>query len=246
MGNSYDRYRICADEVIEKGYLFMKFGKLLFKVSVTIIIGVILIAALIFIPAGTLNFWQGWLFLGTLFIPMICVMFFMFKYERRLLEKRINAKEKRPEQAWIQAVNTILVIVMAVIAGLDHRFSWSRMPVWSVLTSAVLMLAGYIMFIKIMLYNEYASRTIEIQRGQKLISTGPYAVIRHPMYTAGIFLYIFVPLTLGSLWALIPMLFLPFTLMLRVIDEEKALIKGLKGYKQYMKKVKYRLMPGVW
>jgi len=205
-----------------------------------------LTAAFIFIPAGTLDYWQGWLFLATLFIPMLCVMFYMLKYERGLLEKRINPKEKRTEQAWIQIVNTILVIAMAVIAGLDHRLGWSRMPVWAVIASAVLMLAGYITFIKIMLYNEYASRTIEIQKGQKLVSSGPYAVIRHPMYAAGIFLYIFVPLVLGSLWALIPMLFLPFTLMLRIIDEEKALIKGLKGYKQYMKIVKYRLMPWVW
>lgn len=204
------------------------------------------VAALVFIPAWTLDYWQGWLFLASFFMPMICVMFYMLKYERKLLEKRINVKEKREPQAWIQTVNTLLFLAAMIIAGLDHRFRWSNLPVQWVIGSDVLMLTGYYMFIRTMLYNEYASRTIEIQKGQKLISTGPYAVVRHPMYTAGIFFYLFIPLVLGSAWALIPVALFPLTLALRIIDEEKALIKGLKGYKQYMKKVRYRLIPRVW
>jgi len=204
------------------------------------------VAALVFVPAWTLEYWQGWLFLASLFIPMICVMFYMLKHERKLLEKRINPMERREPQAWIQTVNTVLFLAAMIIAGLDRRFGWSNIPVNGVIISDILMLAGYYMFIKTMLYNEYASRTIEIQKGQKLISTGPYAMVRHPMYTAGIFFYMFIPLVLGSTWALIPVLLFPVTLALRIIDEEKALIKGLKGYKQYMKKVRYRLVPLVW
>jgi protein-S-isoprenylcysteine O-methyltransferase Ste14 len=206
----------------------------------------IVVAALVIGPAWSLDYWQGWLFLASLYIPMLCVMVYMLMHERKLLEKRINPVEKREPQVWVQFINTFLFIAAMVIAGLDHRFGWSRLPVWAVFTSDAMMLAGYYAFIRIMLYNEYASRTIEIQKGQKLISTGPYAVIRHPMYTAGIFMYIFVPLVLGSLWALIPILMFPITLAFRIIDEEKALIKGLKGYRRYMKKVKYRLIPFIW
>lgn len=218
-------------------------GKKLFLIIVP---GILITAALIFIPAWTLDFWQGWLFLASLFIPLICVMFYMLMHGRKLLEKRMNIKEKREPQAWIQTINAFLFVAMAVIAGLDHRFGWSNLNVETVVISDGLMLLGYYMFIRIMLYNEYASRTIEIQKGQKLISTGPYAVVRHPMYSAGIFFYLFIPLVLGSFWALIPILLFPLTLALRVIDEEKALAKGLKGYKRYMKKVKYRLIPLVW
>ena len=206
----------------------------------------LLVAALIFIPAWTLYYWQGWLFLVSFFLPMLFVMVYMLKYERKLLEKRINVKERREPQAWIQIMNTGLFIAAIIIAGLDHRFGWSNIPIQGVIISDLFMLIGYFMFIRTMLYNEYASRTIEIQKGQKLISTGPYAIVRHPMYSTGIFFYLFIPLVLGSLWAMIPVLMFPLTLSLRIIDEEKALIKGLKGYKKYMKKVKYRLVPFIW
>lgn len=210
------------------------------------VLSIIAISAIVFMPAWTLDYWQGWLFLAVFFIPMLLVGLYMLKFERSLLEKRINAREKRKPQKLIQSVNTLIFIIAVVIPGFDHRFGWSHVPVWLVLASDAMMLVGYVLFIRIMLYNEYAFRTIEIQNGQKLISTGPYAVVRHPMYAAGLLMYMFIPLALGSLWAYIPLAFLPAMLAFRLLDEEKALIKDLEGYKQYTKKVKYRLVPRVW
>jgi protein-S-isoprenylcysteine O-methyltransferase Ste14 len=210
------------------------------------VLSVIAISAVVITPAWTMVYWQGWLFLAFLFIPILLVGLYMLKFKRSLLEKRINAREKRKPQKLIQSVNTLLFIIAMVIPGFDHRFGWSHIPAWLVLASDVMMLSGYVLFIRTMLYNEYASRTIEIQKDQKLISTGPYAVVRHPMYAAGLLMYIFMPLALGSVWAYIPLAFFPLMLAFRLLDEEKALIKDLEGYKQYMKKVKYRLVPWVW
>jgi len=216
------------------------------RVLTVVLPAVIFVAAFMFIPAWTLNYWQGWLFLLTLFIPMFCVMFYMIKFQRKLLEKRLMVKEKREEQAFIQILNTLIFVAAMIIAGLDHRFGWTIVPVWAVIAADIVMLAGYVFFIRTMLYNEYASRIIVVQKGQKVIDTGPYAVIRHPMYAAGILMYLFIPMVLGSFWGMVPLLFIPITLIFRLLDEEKALIKGLKGYKRYMKKVRYRLVPWVW
>lgn len=224
----------------------MKLGKLERRVLVLVSLSIAGVAAAVFIPAWTLNYWQGWLFLLTLFIPMFCVMFYMLKRQRKLLEKRVLIKEKREEQNLIQITNTFIFMITMVVAGLDHRFGWSNVPVRVVIASDMAMFAGYVLFIRTMLYNEYASRIIEVRKGQKLIDTGPYAVVRHPMYTTGILMYLFIPMVLGSFWGMIPILFIPVTLIFRILDEEKALIKGLKGYKRYMKKVKYRLVPFVW
>jgi len=210
------------------------------------VLSIIAVSAIVIMPAWTLDYWQAWLFLAIFFIPVLLVGLYMLKFERPLLEKRINAREKRKPQMLIQSVNTLLFIFAMVIPGFDRRFGWSHVPVWLVLASDAMMLAGYVLFIRIMLYNEYASRTIEIQNGQKLISTGPYAVVRHPMYAAGILMYMFMPLALGSVWAYFPLAFLPVMLAFRLLDEEKALIKDLEGYEQYMKRVKYRLVPWVW
>ena len=216
------------------------------RVLMILLPGIIFVAAFVFIPAGTINYWQGWLFLLTLFIPMFCVMFYMIKFQRKLLEKRLLVKEKREEQTFIQIINTFIFMAAMIIAGLDHRFGWTNVPVRVVIAADIAMLAGYVFFIRIMLYNEYASRIIEVQKGQKVIDTGPYAVIRHPMYAAGILMYLFIPMVLGSFWGMIPLLFIPIMLIFRLLDEEKALIKGLKGYKRYMRKVRYRLVPWVW
>jgi protein-S-isoprenylcysteine O-methyltransferase Ste14 len=216
------------------------------RVLMIVLPAVIIIAAFMFIPAWTLDYWQGWLFLLTLFIPMFCVMFYMIKFQRKLLEKRLLVKEKREEQKFIQIINTFIFMIAIIIAVFDHRFGWTNVPVWVVIAADMAMLAGYVFFIRTMLYNEYASRIIEVQKGQKVIDTGPYAVIRHPMYAAGILMYIFIPMVLGSFWGMIPLLLIPVTLIFRILDEEKALIKGLKGYKRYMNKVRYRLFPGVW
>jgi len=204
------------------------------------------VSAIVITPAWTFAYWQGWLFLALFFIPMLIVGLYMLRFEKKLLKKRLDPREKRKPQQLIQSVNTLLFLVTMIIPGFDHRFGWSHVPVWLVLASDIIMLVGYLLFIRTMIYNEYASRTIEIQKGQKLISTGPYAVVRHPMYFTGIMMFMPMPIALGSVWALIPMAFLPVMLIFRILDEEKALIKGLKGYKSYMKKVKYRLVPHIW
>jgi len=224
----------------------MKRGKLEIKIAFILFVSLLLMGAAIFGPALTFDYWQGWLFLSFLFIPMLFVLFYMLKFNRKLLEKRIKIREKRERQKGIQLFNTFIFAVVMIVAGLDHRFSWSSVPVWGVIAADVLMLSGYLMFIKSMLHNEYASRIIEVQRGQKLIDTGPYAVVRHPMYASAILMYIFIPVTLGSFWAIIPLLLIPIMLVFRIFDEEKALVEGLKGYKAYMKKVRYRMIPGVW
>ena len=224
----------------------MRKAKLELQVLRIVIPLMFIMGAMIFVPAWTLDFWEGWVFLFALFIPMFFVFVYMVRHERRLLEKRLNVKEKREEQKFIQLFNTFLFVASMIIAGLDHRYGWSHVPFWLVIASDMMMLTGYCFFIKTMLHNEYASRVIEVQKGQKIIDTGPYAVVRHPMYAAGILMYMFIPIALGSFWAMIPLLLLPVMLIFRLLDEEKALIKGLKGYKRYMKKVKYRLIPWIW
>jgi protein-S-isoprenylcysteine O-methyltransferase Ste14 len=206
----------------------------------------LIMGAILFIPAGTLDFWEGWLFFSALFIPMFFVFIYMIRHERRLLEKRLNVRERRKQQGLIQLFNTISFFASMMVAGFDRRYGWSNVPFWLVIASDATMLTGYYFFIKTMLHNAYASRVIEVQKGQKVIDTGPYAVVRHPMYAAGIFMYMFIPVALGSFWAMIPLLLIPVMLIFRLLDEEKAMIKGLKGYKRYMKKVKYRLIPGIW
>jgi len=224
----------------------MKARNLELRVTLIVIPMMLFMAVLVFVPAWTLNYWQGWLFLATLFIPMFFVFLYMLKHYRKLLEKRINVKEKREKQGALQIFNTVLFFMLMVIAGLDRRFGWSQLPPYVSIVCAVIMFTGYMAFIKTMLHNEYASRVIEVQKGQKLIDTGPYAVIRHPMYASGMLMYIFIPLVLGSWWGEIPMLLIPVNLTIRLLDEERMLIKELKGYKRYMKKVKYRLIPWVW
>ena len=224
----------------------MKSSKFGLRVLSIVIPVMLIMGATLFIPAGTLDFWEGWLFFSALFIPMFFVFIYMIRHERQLLEKRLNIKERREEQKFIQLFNTFLFFLCMVIAGLDRRYGWSYVPFWLVIASDMMMLIGYYFFIKTMLHNEYASRVIEVQKGQKIIDTGPYAVVRHPMYAAGILMYMFIPVALGSFWAMIPLLLIPVMLVFRLLDEEKALIKGLKGYKQYMKKVKYRLIPWIW
>lgn len=216
------------------------------RVFIAIVIRFIVMGMLVFIPAGTIDFWQGWVFLSAFFVPIFFIVIYMLKNARGLLEKRLKIKEKRSSQKLIQVINTILSLSVMIIAGLDHRFGWSQMPVWAVIASVVVMTLAYLSFIRTMLENEYASRIIEIQEGQKVIDTGSYAVVRHPMYSSAIIMFMSFPLVLGSFWALIPLLPLPFMLILRIFDEEKALIKDLTGYKEYMKKVKYRLVPFLW
>jgi protein-S-isoprenylcysteine O-methyltransferase Ste14 len=171
---------------------------------------------------------------------------YLYTHDPSLLEKRINTSEKEKEQKSYVKLSLVWFIISFVLPGLDFRYGWSSVPLWLVLMSVVVMQFGYTLFILVMKQNSYASRVIEIQEKQKLIDTGLYAIVRHPLYLTASIIYISSPLILGSFYALIPIAFLPLMLAYRIINEEKILIDGLEGYKEYMKKVKYRLIPFVW
>ena len=206
----------------------------------------LIIALIFFIPAGSIAYWNGWLFMGTLVIPALFVFFYLARKDPALLEKRMQFREKEKEQKWFIKISTSMILVGFLVPGLDYRFGWSSVPVWLVLVATAVVLGGFALFFAVVRQNSFASRVIEIQKGQKLIDTGLYSVVRHPMYMATTMIYIAMPLVLGSFYALIPIvLFLAF-MPVRILNEEKILMKGLKGYKQYMKKVRYRVIPFVW
>jgi len=220
--------------------------KILPKVLTRFLLVFVMIGVLIFVPAGTLRFFNGWLFIGGLIFPMIIALAFLITKDPELLEKRINLKEKEDAQKKYIRLSVLLFIIAYIIPGLDYRFKWSAVPGWLVYVSLILMVGGYVMFMVVMLQNRYASRIIEIQNEQKLIDTGLYSVVRHPMYLSAIILYLASSLVLGSYYALIPMSLLPFLLAFRIINEEKVLLKGLPGYDEYKKRVRYRLIPLIW
>lgn len=207
---------------------------------------ILLVGLLIFIPAGSIKYWNGWLFLGALFIPMICVLIYLLVKDPDLLARRMKTKEKEKVQKVYLLLSVIACLCTFIIPGLDYRFNWSDVPFVIVIVSALVMMSGYFIFFTVMRQNTYASRVIEIEDEQKLIDTGLYSFVRHPMYLGAIILYGFVPLVLGSFYALIPMVFIPGLLIIRIRNEEKVLIRGLKGYDEYMKKVKYRIFPFIW
>ena len=219
---------------------------LILRASLTYFFSFFFVALLIFVPAGSLNFWNGWLFMGALFIPMVFILIHLLVKEPDLLIKRLKTKEKEKTQKAYQVLSIIVCLITFIVPGLDFRFNWSNVPHSVVLISALIMMSGYLMFFIVMKQNTYASRVIEIQTEQKLIDTGLYSFIRHPMYLAGTIIFGFAPLVLGSFYALIPMVFIPILLIIRIKNEEKVLIYGLKGYEEYMKKVKYRLLPFIW
>lgn len=230
------------DATITNGYR----RRILFKVIIRFIIAFIFIGILLFFPAGTLKYYNGWLFMAGLMIPMLFVMIYFYFTDPELLEKRINTKEKEDVQKAYIKLSIAFYVGVYIIPGLDFRYSWSDVPLWLVLVSLALMISGYVMFIFVLLQNRYASRVVEIQNEQKLIDTGLYSIVRHPMYLAASIIYIPSALVLGSYVALIPMLLLPLLLAFRIKNEEKVLLKGLPGYDEYMKKVRYRMVPFIW
>lgn len=204
------------------------------------------LCVMFFLSAGTFLYWQAWVYIVILFIPMLFVMRWLLKKDPGLLEVRMQMKEKEAAQKTIMKFAYLCFLPSFLIPGFDARYGWSQMPVWLVITGDILVLAGYLMFVVVLKHNSYASRIIEVQKGHKVISTGPYAHVRHPMYTAILLLYCASPLALGSYWAL------PFTIpiiaivVVRLIHEEKVLKKELKGYAEYTRKVRWRLIPGIW
>ena len=220
--------------------------KLLLSALTKFLAGIILMGLVLFLPAGTWKYSNAWLFLGLLFIPMLILGVILFFKAPELLEKRLQSKEKESTQKGVVAVSGLMFIGSFVLAGLDFRFGWTNVPAWVAVLASVILLASYGMYGEVMRENAYLSRTVEVQENQKVIDTGLYGVIRHPMYTATIFLFLAMPLVLGSWIAFAVMLLYPVAIIARIGNEEKVLEEGLQGYTEYKKKVKYRLVPFVW
>jgi len=209
-------------------------------------LGILLLGIMLFLPAGTLLYPGAWLFLGLLFGPMLILGLVLFVRSPALLAKRLNGKERVHTQQGVLAVSGVLFITAFLLSGFDFRFGWSQIPTWLKLTAAVIQLAAYGMYAEVMRENAYLSRTIEVQKGQRVIDTGLYGIIRHPMYTSTVFLFLAMPIVLGSWAAFAVMLVFPVLLIIRIRSEENLLAEELEGYRAYQQKVKYRLIPFVW
>ena len=220
--------------------------KLLIEAILKFILGVILVGLLIFIPAGTINYLNGWLFMGLLFIPMFIAGIVMMIKSPNLLKSRINSKEKEKEQKEVVALSGLMFLVGFIIAGLNYRYNWIQIPNIIVIISSIIFLLSYILYAEVLRENTFLSRTIEVQNNQKVIDTGLYKFVRHPMYSVTIFLFLSMPLILGSFISFIIFLIYPFIIAKRIKNEEQVLEKQLKGYKEYKNKVKYRLIPFIW
>ena len=208
--------------------------------------GLAVMGLLLFLSAGSWGYWQAWLFLGLLFVPMTCLATWLLVRDPELLAKRLQSKEQEKEQRHVVALSALMFVAGFLLAGFDQRYGWSEMPVWVVAVAAVLMLCGYGLYAEVMRENAYLSRTVEVQENQKVISTGLYGVVRHPMYAATLVLYLAMPLVLGSWVALIPFLAYPFIIARRIRNEEQVLERGLEGYTEYKQQVRYRLIPFIW
>ena len=220
--------------------------KLFFEAITKFLLGFVLVCLLIFIPAGTIKYFNGWLFICLLFIPMFIAGIVMMIKSPSLLKSRLNAKEKEQEQKQVVKLSGLMFIIGFIIAGLNYRFGWIELPNIVIIISSIIFILSYVMYAEVLRENIYLSRTIEVQKEQKVIDTGLYGIVRHPMYSATIFLFLSMPLILGSIISFIIFLIYPFILVKRIKNEEVVLEKNLKGYKEYKKKVKYRLIPFIW
>lgn len=220
--------------------------KLFIQAILKFTLGVILVGALVFLPAGTLDFMGGWLFMGLLFIPMFGAGIVMMIKNPMLLESRLDAKEKEREQNIVVKLSGLMFIVGFVLAGLDYRFGWIKLPEWVNIAASVVFVAAYVLYAEVLRENTYLSRTIKVVEGQKVISTGLYGIVRHPMYFATLLLFLAMPLVLGSLVSFIVFLAYPFIIAKRIKNEEEVLSRELEGYEDYKKKVRYRMLPFIW
>lgn len=220
--------------------------KLLVNALVKFFCGSLLVGLMIFLPAGTLHYEAGWLFMGLLFVPMFMAGLVMFAKSPELLASRLDVKEKQATQKGVVGFSGLVFLAGFVLAGLDFRFGWSHMPLPVTIVASVLFLLAYGLYAEVLRENAYLSRTIKVEAGQKVVDTGLYGVVRHPMYMATLLLFTAMPVVLGSWYALIPFAFYPVIIVIRLKDEERLLARELAGYEAYQKKVKYRLIPFVW
>ena len=221
-------------------------SRLFFQALGKFFLGLIVVGVLVFLPAGTLDYWQGWLFVGMLFVPMFVAGIVLMFRKPELLRKRLEAKEEEKEQKWVVALSGMLFIAMFVVAGLNRRYMWWMLPDWAVYTAAGMFLVGYMLYAEVLRENVWLSRTIEVQEHQKVVDTGLYGIVRHPMYAATLLLFLTMPLVLGSLWAFAIMLLYIPVISKRIRNEEKVLEEGLEGYREYKQRVRYKVIPFIW
>ena len=220
--------------------------KLLLNAAVKYLLGFLLVCLLLFLPAGTLAYWNGWLFVGLLFLPMLGLGMVLWCKAPDLLKKRLDAKEEQNSQKAVVSLSGLLFFIGFLVAGLDFRFGWTRVPLWLAGIASAILLASYVLYAEVMRENAYLSRTVKVQEGQAVVDTGLYGIVRHPMYAVTVWLFLSIPLVLGSFWALL--CFVPYVgiVFVRIRNEEKVLEEGLEGYTDYKKRVKYRLIPFIW
>ena len=220
--------------------------KLFIQAIIKYIFGVLIVGSLLFIPANSFEYWNGWLFMGLLFIPMFVAGIILMIKNPELLRKRLYAKEKEIEQKWVILFSGLMFIAGFIVAGLNYRYKWIEIPNAVTIISSILFVIAYILYAEVLRENTYLSRTIEVQENQKVIDTGLYGIVRHPMYAITILLFLTIPLILGSITSFIIFLIYPIIIAKRIKNEEKVLVRDLKGYKEYKNKVKYKIIPLIW
>jgi protein-S-isoprenylcysteine O-methyltransferase Ste14 len=216
------------------------------KVYGRAILAVPVLWAVLFLPAGTLAYWQAWIYLAILLVPMFLVFRYLLRKNPGLLERRMKMREKEATQQRVVGLGAVYFLVAFLLPGLDKRWGWSVVPMWLVIVADLIVILGYGVFILVLRENQYAARTIQVEEGQPVISSGPYAVVRHPMYLGVMLMYLASPLALGSYWALLPCVLIVPILVVRIANEEKTLERELKGYLEYKQKTWYRILPGIW
>lgn len=220
--------------------------QLMFNAVIKFLSGLLLIGLILFLPAGTFDYPNAWLFIALLFVPMLLMGIVLFVKAPELLKKRLNTKEKESTQKKVVGLSALMFIVAFVVAGIDFRYGWSEFPRWLTIVSSIVLLVSYGLYAEVMRENAYLSRTVEVQENQKVIDTGLYGIARHPMYSATILLFLSMPLVLGSWISFFVMLYYPVIIIARIRNEEKVLEEGLAGYTEYKQRVRYRLIPFVW
>ena len=220
--------------------------KLFFQALTKFVLGLLLIGLLLFLPAGTFDFWQAWLFIGVLFVPMFFAGIVLMIRQPELLRKRLDAKEQQHEQKWVVALSGLMFIAVFVVAGLNRRFGWYMLPDWAVYIATAIFLLAYAMYAEVMRENVWLSRTVEVQENQQVVSTGLYGIVRHPMYAATLLLFLSMPLVLASPWSFVIMLLYIPIIALRIRNEEQVLERELKGYTEYKQRVRYKVIPFIW
>lgn len=216
------------------------------KAIIKFLSGLILVGLLLFLPAGTFAYPQGWLLIGILFVPMFIAGLIMMKKSPELLRKRLNVKEEQAEQKTVILLSGLMFLASFIIAGLNFRFGWIRLPLWVSYAAALLFLAGYVLYAEVLRENVWLSRTVEVQENQKVIDTGLYGIVRHPMYMSTLILFLAMPLVLGSVISFVIMLLYIPIIAKRIRNEEQVLENGLEGYAEYRKRVRYKVIPFVW